>query len=129
VHITRRETVPRVVHFELYADDPEQVIKFYQDVFGWKITKWEGAMDYWLISTGAESEPGIDGAIGRRDSDLKCNVIVDVASVDETTQKVLAAGGQVVAPKVSVPGVGYAAYYADTEGVVFGAMESDSAAR
>lgn len=121
--------MPRVVHFEFYADDPEGAVRFYQDVFGWKITKWEGALDYWLISTGAESEPGIDGAIGRRDSDLRCNVIVDVASVDEMTQKVLAAGGQVVAPKISVPGVGYAAYYADTEGVVFGVMESDSAAR
>jgi predicted enzyme related to lactoylglutathione lyase len=126
--MTGRWPVPKVVHFEFYADDPEKAVKFYQDVFGWEIAKWEGPMDYWLISTGPESEPGIDGAIGRRESDLRCNVVVDVASVDDTTPKVLAAGGRVVAPKISVPGVGYAAYYADTQGVVFGVMESDSTA-
>jgi predicted enzyme related to lactoylglutathione lyase len=117
------------VHFEIYADDPEAAIQFYQDVFGWRIAKWEGPMEYWLISTGVEGEPGIDGAIGRRDSDLRFNVVVDVASVDAITQKVLAGGGTVVAPKTSVPGVGYAAYYADAEGVVFGAMERDPTAQ
>jgi predicted enzyme related to lactoylglutathione lyase len=97
-------------------------------VFGWEITRWEGPMDYWLISTGDEGEPGIDGAIGPRDSDLQCNVVVGVASVDDTTQHVMAAGGKVVVPKMSVPGVGYAAYYEDPDGLVFGVMESDLSA-
>jgi len=58
--------MPRVVHFEFYVDDPERAVKFYQEVFGWKITKWEGPVDYWLVTTGEEGEPGIDGAIARR---------------------------------------------------------------
>ncbi|MGZ7109599.1 MAG: VOC family protein, partial [Methanobacterium sp.] len=27
----------KVIHFEIPAEDPERAIKFYEDVFGWKI--------------------------------------------------------------------------------------------
>jgi predicted enzyme related to lactoylglutathione lyase len=40
-----------VVHFEIPADDPERVAGFYRNVLGWEIQKWEGSMDYWLISS------------------------------------------------------------------------------
>jgi predicted enzyme related to lactoylglutathione lyase len=121
--------MPRVVHFELYAEDPQRAVGFYQSVFGWKIEKWPGPMEYWLVTTGEEGEAGVDGAIGPRESGLKTNVVVDVASVDEVTEKVLASGGKVLTPKMPVPGVGYAAYYEDTEGVVFGVMQSDTEAK
>ena len=38
----------KVIHFELPADDPRRAIAFYEKVFGWTISKWEGPMDYWL---------------------------------------------------------------------------------
>ncbi len=47
----------RVVHFEIHVDDPNRASKFYTDVFGWKFNKWEGPMDYWLISTGDSIMP------------------------------------------------------------------------
>ena len=28
--------MPRVVHFEIHADDPERAINFYKSVFGWE---------------------------------------------------------------------------------------------
>jgi uncharacterized protein len=43
--------VTRVVHFDVYADEVERAIAFYQTIFGWSITKVEG-MDYCLIKTG-----------------------------------------------------------------------------
>jgi catechol 2,3-dioxygenase-like lactoylglutathione lyase family enzyme len=46
----------RVVHFELAADDPERAVKFYQQVFGWQIHKWDGPQDYWLATTGEQGE-------------------------------------------------------------------------
>ena len=58
--------MPRVVHFEIAADDPDRATRFYQDVFGWQSSKWEGPEEYWLVMTGSPSEPGIDGGIGRR---------------------------------------------------------------
>ena len=47
--------MPRVVHFEISADDPERVVNFYKDAFGWNINKWEAPMDYWLVQTGKEA--------------------------------------------------------------------------
>jgi len=44
--------MPRVVHFEIHADDPQRAANFYQGVFGWDIKKWEGPEDYWLVTTG-----------------------------------------------------------------------------
>ena len=58
--------MPRVVHFDISVDDPERAIKFYTEVFGWKVQKWEGPMDYWLITTGDPGEPGIDGGLAKR---------------------------------------------------------------
>ena len=55
----------RVIHFELYADEPERAAKFYQEAFGWKTEKWDGPMDYWLAKTG-DAARGIDGGITKR---------------------------------------------------------------
>ena len=57
--------MPRVVHFEIYTDDPEAVRPFYQDVFGWKFQKFDGPIEYWLVTTGADKEPGINGGLAR----------------------------------------------------------------
>ena len=119
--------MPRVIHFEIGVDDPERAIKFYTDAFGWKIKKWEGPIDYWLVTTGPEDQPGIDGALMRRQypSGPTTNTI-DVPSVDEFLSKITEAGGKIITPKHSVPGVGYFAYCQDTEGNTFGIMEEDT---
>ncbi|MCU1255117.1 MAG: hypothetical protein JWM83_1416 [Candidatus Angelobacter sp.] len=31
--------MPRVIHFEFAADNPERAAKFYREVFGWESTK------------------------------------------------------------------------------------------
>ena len=122
--------MPRVVHFEIPADNPERAVKFYSDVFGWQINKWEGPQDYWLVATGASDQPGIDGAITRRQSPVTVpDFTVDVESVDDAVGKVTASGGTVVAPRMPVPGVGYLAYCQDTEGNLFGVMQADETAR
>ena len=118
----------RVVHFELPTDDPERSAKFYRDVFNWKIEKWEGPVDYWLVTTGKDEEPGINGAIGRRDQMMGYVNTIDVPSVDDFISKVEASGGEVVMSKQAVPGVGYVAYCKDTEGNIFGLMEEDPSA-
>ena len=58
--------MPRGIHFDIAADDPEKAVTFYRNVFGWKIDKYEGMMDCWLVTAGSPKEPGIDGGIGKR---------------------------------------------------------------
>ena len=118
----------RVVHFEINAKEPKRAVEFYKSVFGWKIDKWDGPQDYWLASTGDESEPGINGAImtaGEKSSTVNT---IEVESVREYTDKIKKAGGEVVQEITTIPNIGYLAYCADTEGNVFGVMESDEKA-
>ncbi len=126
--------MPRVVHFEILADDPERAQEFYAAVFGWHVQKWEGPVDYWLVTTGPEDSPGINGAIMRREGAATGDSVtayintIDVPSVDEFVAKVTARGGAVDVPKTAVPGVGWVAYCRDTEGNVFGMMQMDESA-
>ena len=59
--------MPRVVHFELNVKDVEKTIKFYENVFGWKIEKWKGPVDHWFLITGDDKEPGINGSFAKRE--------------------------------------------------------------
>lgn len=76
-------------------------MKFYQKVFGWKIEKWSGPFNYWLVTTGEDKEPGINGAIVENTDDNFKNSIntVGVPSVDAFVKKIVDAGGRVIAPK------------------------------
>jgi len=126
--------MPRVVHFEIHADDPQRAAKFYHDVFDWQVNKWEGPQDYWLVTTGSSSEPGIDGAILRRmqpingDSVTAYVCTVDVPSVDNASANITAQGGTIVLPKMAVPHIGWLAYAKDSEGNIFGILQSDPSA-
>lgn len=122
--------MPRVVHFEIDAKKPEKAIKFYEKVFGWKIMKWEGPMEYWLITTGKEKEPGIDGGLSKRTEAAPSTVnTIDVPSVDEYAKLVEANGGTIIRPKTAVMGVGWMAYFKDPEGNVWGMMQNDKNAK
>jgi len=117
----------RVSHFELPADDPEKLVKFYENVFGWTVRKWDGPVDYWLVMTGPEDQEGIDGGIARRGRG-EAGVInsIDVPDVDKFIAKIEGAGGTVIVPKRAIPGVGWLAYCKDTEGNTFCIMQEDT---
>jgi predicted enzyme related to lactoylglutathione lyase len=121
----------RVIHFEIHAADPDRAVTFYTGVFGWKVEKAGGPVDYWLVTTGPDGEAGINGAILRRmgsepSSDQAVNSFVntiEVSSLEETERAVPDAGGEQVLAGQEVPDVGKLAYFKDTEGNIFGALE------
>lgn len=124
----------RVVHFEIHAEDPQRAIAFYTATFGWAFHKWEGPIPYWLISTGPDSEPGINGGLVPRMGSTDGTAViafvctVNVDDVDASVAKALAAGGTKAVDKMPVPGIGWLAYCKDTEGNVFGMMQNDPTA-
>ncbi len=120
----------RVIHFELGAVTPERAAKFYGAVFGWKADKWPSPEEYWLMTTGPDDEPGINGGIMRhKDAQPRTVNTIGVTSVEEFAEKVVQNGGQVVVPKMAIPGVGYQMYCLDTEGNIFGIHQSDPSAK
>lgn len=122
--------ISRVVHFELNVKDIKRAIKFYEKTFDWGFVKWEGPTDYWLITTGDESTPGINGGLGEEEKGFP-NLVntINVKNVDQVIQKVKQNGGKIVSEKHAVPGVGWLAYFKDTEGIMFGIMEEDPTAK
>jgi predicted enzyme related to lactoylglutathione lyase len=116
------------MYFPIPSRDPERLAAFYRRLFGWEITNWGGPVEYWLVNTGPESEPGIHGAIARRDPREGTRNTVSVASADETLRKLEEIGGKALGPKMLIPGVGYHALCQDPDGNVFGIMEPDPSA-
>ena len=122
--------MPRIIHFDVPADDPERAKKFYGTVFGWKFDKWDGPMEYWMTITGDEKQPGINGGLCQRmPGQTGMTNTIDVSSVDEYSKKVQSQGGKIIAPKMPIPGVGYFAQCMDTEGNVFGIIQMDKNAK
>ena len=118
----------KVIHFEISAKDTERAVKFYQAVFGWQVNKF-GSMDYWLVKAGDDKEIGINGAISA-ESKFKGTVnTISVPSYEEAAKKIVEAGGKILSPKTAVPKIGYMSYCKDTEGNVFGIMQTDPNAK
>jgi uncharacterized protein len=136
--------LPTIVHFEIPANDIERAKKFYNDLFGWKIEKWPGTdgsqltsaatgqpMEYWLITTtddkGNKALGG--GMMKRQMPEHKVTNYIGVKSIDEYKSKVEKLGGKVLAPKHTVPGMGYFALCFDTENNPFAIWESNESAK
>lgn len=120
-----------IVHFEIFADDPEKIVKFYRDLFGWKIERMPGPAEYYGVETvpvdekGELVRPGVNGGILKRQNPGQIPVtFVQVESVDEYIKKIESLGGKVVVPKMEVPGICWWALALDPEGNQFAIMES-----
>ena len=124
----------RAVHFEIQASNPQALIDYYTGLFGWSFNKWEGG-EYWLIHTGPEEKPGINGGLLPRRGPVPepmaavnaFVITVDVEDIDAALAKAATngSGGAIVVPKMPVPGIGWLGYARDPDGNIFGMMQED----
>lgn len=125
-----------VVHFEIHASEPQQLIDYYGELFGWTFTQF-GEMDYWTIETGEGSVQmdtagwGINGGLTRREGarpDIGgpvtgANLVIGTDRVDELFAKGLDLGGTEALPLETVPEIGRFGYLIDPDGNVFGLID------
>ncbi len=98
--------MPKIVHFEIPG------------------------MEYWFTNAGPEQEEGINGAIIKRnDASQPLTIQVGVSDIDATIAAIGNAGGTVVVPKGSIPGMGHFAYFTDPDGVIIGLWQHDKNAQ
>src|SRR5207253_9970575 len=119
----------RVTHFEIYTDDPEAVQPFYRDVFGWKFQKFEdGPMEYWLVTTGEDKEPGINGGMTRPREGQNPGTVntVAVKPLDQSMRKSQQGDGTIRVRKMAMPKGGRLAAAADPAGTIAGIIERDT---
>jgi predicted enzyme related to lactoylglutathione lyase len=112
-----------IIHFEIPAADVEKLKEFYVGLFGWKITKYPGPMEYWMIQTVSTDEkgmlqrPGLNGGmVKKQSSEHKPVNYISVESIEASIEKVKEFGGKIVFPKQEVPNVGWIATATDPEG-------------
>ncbi|OMF63340.1 glyoxalase [Paenibacillus sp. FSL R5-0490] len=129
----------RLIHFEVHADDMERAKKFYGEVFGWSFQDWSeyAGMPYYGAVTGNEEEPGINGALMKRQgpppganqaiNGYSCTIGVE--DYDAAEGRILENGGTVALPKYALPGMAWQGYYKDTEGNIFGIHQPDANAK
>jgi predicted enzyme related to lactoylglutathione lyase len=119
----------RFVHFEIPANDPEGLTKFYGTLFGWKVEKAPlPGWDYWVCRTG--DGPGIDGGITKRmDPKQTVTNFVSVDKLEPVLSDAKALGATVSVPKSPVPGMGWFAVAIDPQGNPFGMWQDDKSAK
>jgi hypothetical protein len=126
--------MPKVVHFEIPADDLDRAKGFYGSVFGWQLQSMpmEGG-EYTIVMTTPVDpetqmplEPGaINGGMMKRDERTPAPVItIDVEGIDDALKQIQAEGGSTVTPRTPIPGMGAFAYFKDPEGNVLGLWET-----
>lgn len=117
--------------FAIHANDVGRCRRFYEAVFGWTFEPW-GPPDFYLIHTGTEDQPGVQGLMHKRQAPrgdggpncFECTISVD--DVDKISALVKANGGTVTMEKAPIPTVGEVIYFNDPEGNRVGAMRYET---
>ena len=126
--------IPKVVHFEIPADDLDRAKAFYSSVFGWQLQTMPMAGGEYtsVVTTPVDgqiqlpTEPGaINGGMMQRDERTPAPVItIDVEAIDDALKEIEAGGGTTITPRTAIPGMGAFAYFKDPEGNVLGLWET-----
>lgn len=117
----------RVDYFEMPVEDMERAIAFYENVFGWKITREDRASGpYFSVKTGDADSPGINGSFFKRSTGwTRIQNIINVKDIDSSIAKIQERSGKITFAKCAINGVGYLAYFEDPDGNPFGMMQHD----
>jgi predicted enzyme related to lactoylglutathione lyase len=120
----------RVCHFEIPFSDQERVTKFYQDVFGWRVSQAPGDTPYLFAMTTPVDEQfapslpgGINGGMYLRSDDAGSPspvVVIEVESCEQRINRVEQAGGSKVLGPTEISGMGIYAQVKDSEENVIG---------
>lgn len=109
-----------IIHVELSCHDREQAGEFYRSIFGWEIQQMP-EMNYATFSTGE----GVGGGLNPVQESYPAGLVtfyVYTDDVDATLAKVKELGGEIVVPKMEIPGVGWFGFFKDPTGNQIGIM-------
>ncbi len=114
----------RVVHYEIPANEPAALQRFYGELFGWKFQRVPvPGVEFWQCE-GTDDGPGINVAVlKRQNAQQPWMNYIGVGSIDAALEKATGMGATVALPKMPVPGGRAIAAVIDPEGNMFGLME------
>jgi len=113
-----------VVRFEVGAADPQPLVRFYGELFGWDLEAI--GPGYTLVDT--RGGRGLTGGVGRSNTgDPWATFYVEVDDLQATLERAEALGGRTVVPVVELPGMAFA-MFDDPDGLLVGLMRAGATA-
>lgn len=121
-----------VVHFEMPAEDKGRAKKFYEGVFGWKMTQLGPEMGSYLLATTSpvdENNMHINkgaingGFFGKGEQGTIPHVVISVDDLARHMDAVKNAGGEIQGEPMDIPGIGKFVMIKDTEGNRVGMLQ------
>ena len=108
-----------VLHFEIAGKDGGSLQKYYDDLFGWKITTHE-ASGYGMVDTQSDGQGVGGGILTSPMGTPMVTFYVGVDDLDAALKKAEKLGGKTVVPPMQVPDGPKIALFSDPEGNVVG---------
>jgi predicted enzyme related to lactoylglutathione lyase len=111
-----------ISHFEVSGANPESLIEFYSELFGWRFEAAPEVEGYWLIQAASQEGSSdetrqVNGGLTRAEtSERGILLYFSVESVDESSRKIKVLGGRILVPKQEVQDMGWFAEAEDPEG-------------
>jgi uncharacterized protein len=113
-----------VVRFEIGAADTQPLVRFYGELFGWRLEAISEG--YTLVDT--RGGRGVNGGIGRSNTgEPWATFYVAVDDLQATLDRAEALGGRTVVPVMELPGMAFA-MFDDPDGLLVGLMRAGATA-
>ena len=116
-----------VVHFEMPYENPERLVKFYTQAFGWRMQMLGKEMSDYVIAATTETDengrvkrPGvINGGFFPKKPDWPAqypSVVIAVDDIKDAMNRIIRAGGKILGEPIQIPAIGQYVSFTDTEG-------------
>lgn len=109
-----------VLQWQLVTTNPEQLARFYGDLFGWSVSA-DNALGYRQVDTGDSRLPGGMWPAPPTGHNF-VQLFVGVPDVEHAVARAKELGGRVIVPPTALPDGDVMAVLADPCGVTFGVM-------
>jgi uncharacterized protein len=111
-----------VVHFEIGGPDDGPLLRFYGELFGWRLTRVPGGVNYTLVDT--QGGAGVNGGIGKSGTgEPWASFYVEVDDLQAVLDKAESLGGKTVLPITEIPGMVAFAMFDDPDGLLVGLVK------
>jgi predicted enzyme related to lactoylglutathione lyase len=115
-----------IVHIEISSSDLKASAKFYEELFGWKITPMP-EMNYALWEPGAAPGGGFS-PVGPETSAGDVVIYVDSEDIDADLKKAESLGAKILRKKDEIPNIGWFGLFKDPTGnmiALYTSMDKD----
>lgn len=109
------------VHIEIASTDPGKTRTFLEDVFGWKFESIP-EMSYATYQAPTPPHGGLMSPMEGQPPGILNYVLSK--DVDADLEKIQAAGGRVIVPKMEIPGIGWWAGFTDPTGIMLAVFQN-----